>query len=96
MNILLNKFGTLLNSRPSGKEALMAFRVQLSNMGHDERLVIDFVGVSTFTPSWADDFLTPLFKEYGARVELLNTENPSVKATLDLLSKIARGESLVG
>lgn len=88
MNIYLKKFGTTLVSRQSGKEALAAFRPDLMTVKNDEKLFVDFEGVITFTPSWADEFLTPLFEQYGKRVVLQNTENPSVQATLQMLEKI--------
>ena len=94
MNIYLKKFGTTLVSRQSGKEALAAFRPQLTTVKKDEKLLIDFDGVITFTPSWADEFLTPLFVEYGDRIVLQNTKNPSVRATLELLEKIKNKEDL--
>jgi hypothetical protein len=42
----------------------------------------------TFTPSWGDEFLTPLQKRYGKNLTLRNTENSSVQATLQLLEEI--------
>jgi len=39
------------------------------------------------TPSWADEFLTPLRRRFGKRVTLKNTDNASVKATLAILDK---------
>ena len=88
MFIQLGKFGTTLISRQDGSEALAAFRPTLSDLKEDEILEVDFDGVITFTPSWADEFLTPLLKEYGDRVRLKNTSNPSVDVTLNMLEKI--------
>lgn len=88
MIIQIQKFGTTLTSRQSGKEAYLALQQQLQDLQKDEHIELDFEGVVTFTPSWADEFITPLQKKYGDRVHLKNTENPSVKATLGLLQKI--------
>lgn len=88
MRIELKKFGTTLISRQNGREAFAAFQSQLSSLSNSEKLEIDFEGVITFSPSWGDEFLTPLIKKYGPRVILINTGNPSVKATLELLEKI--------
>ena len=88
MNIYLKKFGTTLVSRQSGKEALAAFRPELVGVKNDEKLFVDFDGVITFSPSWGDEFLTPLFEEFGERVVLHNTENPSVQATLEMLKQV--------
>lgn len=88
MRIELNKFGTTLISRQNGREALAAFQSQLSILSPTENLELDFDGVITFSPSWGDEFLTPLINTYGSRLILANTENPSVKATLELLESI--------
>ena len=88
MVIKLNKFGTTLTSRQDGKEAYNAYRSTLESVSTNEEIEIDFDGVVTFTPSWADEFITPILNTYGERVELLNKNNPSVEATLRLLKKI--------
>jgi hypothetical protein len=44
--------------------------------------------VVTLAPAWADEFLTPLEEKFGGRIKLLNTENPSVKATIKILERI--------
>jgi len=88
MKIYLNKFGTLLISRQAGREAFVAFQSQLKTLKEDENLEMDFEGVTIFAPSWGDEFLTPLFKQFKDRLILKNTKNPSVVATLDLLEKI--------
>ena len=88
MIIKLNKFGTTLTSRQDGKEAYNAFLSTLHSVSGTEIIEIDFEGVVTFTPSWADEFITPILNEYDSRVKLINRDNPSVKATLTLLEKI--------
>lgn len=88
MRTELKKFGTTLISRQNGREALAAFQPQLTALSDGERLELDFEGVITFSPSWGDEFLSPLLKKYNARLILMHTENPSVKATLELLEKI--------
>ncbi|MFA5855165.1 MAG: DUF4325 domain-containing protein [Candidatus Gracilibacteria bacterium] len=85
MLIQVKKFGTTLSSRPMGKEAYAAFLPVLREIGKEEKVDIDFDGVIVMGPSWADEFLTPILRQYGDRVSLLNTKNPSVKATLELL-----------
>lgn len=88
MIIKLNKFGTTLTSRQDGKEAYNAFLSTLQSVSSNEEIQIDFDGVVTFTPSWADEFITPILDAYDRRVKLLHTDNPSVEATLKLLEKI--------
>ncbi|MBU1015315.1 DUF4325 domain-containing protein [Patescibacteria group bacterium] len=85
MLIELKKFGTTLVSRQTGREAWAAFQPALHALSPKEKLEVSFDDILTFSPSWADEFLTPLQKEFGRRVVLRETSNPSVKATLDIL-----------
>ena len=87
MKIELKKFGTLLMSRQTGKEALAAFQSILTEIKPDETIEIDFDGVITFSPSWGDEFLTPLLNQFGDRLVLLPTNNPSVTITIELIEK---------
>jgi len=89
MKLELKKFGTILVSRQAGKEAFAAFQPALKEIGASDNLEIDFDGVVTFSPSWGDEFLTPLLNQLGGRLILLPTDNPSVKATVELLEKIS-------
>jgi len=85
MKIDIKKFGTTLVSRPAGKEAWLAFQPTLNEVKTDEKIVVDFDGVIVLTPSWADEFLTPLRLKFKEKVKLVNTDNPSVQATLLIL-----------
>lgn len=85
MVIALKKFGTTLTSRQLGKEAFAAFQPALDGITKSERIEIDFEGVDTFSPSWADEFLTPLAEKYPGTIILNPSENLSVKLTLELL-----------
>ncbi|MBI2430925.1 MAG: STAS-like domain-containing protein [Candidatus Levybacteria bacterium] len=87
MTIELKKFGTTLVSRPSGKEAWLAFQPVLNEISQNEEVIVDFDGVVVLTPSWADEFLTPLREKFKEKVVLHNIDNPSVKATLDILDR---------
>ena len=87
MRIELKKFGTTLISRQAGKEALAAFQSVLARAKPDEILEVDFDGVITFSPSWGDEFLTPLLNQFGDRFVLLPSDNPSVRITVELLEK---------
>ncbi|MFH0831218.1 MAG: DUF4325 domain-containing protein [Parcubacteria group bacterium] len=85
MIITLKKFGMVLTSRQAGREALAAFKPSLQSVGVKEQVVLDFSGVATLSPSWADEFITPLFKKYGARLRSLSADNLSVEASLKTL-----------
>lgn len=85
MTIQLQKFGSILTSRQAGREALAAFRPTLHTVSPNEDIVVSFVGVSSLAPSWADEFLTPLRKEFKDKLIMQETDNASVKATLGIL-----------
>lgn len=88
MKIELKKFGVTLVSRPAGKEAWLAFQPVLKTVQSNEKIIVNFDGVIVLTPSWADEFLTPLKNNFKERVELVNITNPSVEATLSILNNI--------
>lgn len=88
MKIELRKFGTTLTSRQDGREAFAAIQPTVAGLGPNETIELDFAGVNTFSPSWADEFITAFFKVYGDRMLLAASDNPSVKATISMLEKI--------
>lgn len=87
MNIELKKFGTVLTSRQAGKEALSAFTPTLNEVKDNQDIIVDFDGVTTFSPSWGDEFLRPLYEKFGKRLILKVTDNLSVKLSLEILEE---------
>ena len=85
MIIELSKFGNTLTSKQEGQEAWLAFQSTLHTVDSKETIEISFDDVLTFSPSWADEFITPLKRKFGDRIILHKTNNPSVKATLEIL-----------
>lgn len=90
MTIEVRKFGEILTSRQSGREAYAAFQPTLQELGRDEKLVLDFDGVQVLSPSWADEFLTPLLQNFGQRLILTSTTNSSIKLTIEMLEGILK------
>ena len=86
MRIELKKFGRVLSSRSDGREAFLAICPALDPSA--DMVEVDFDGVGSLGPGWGDEFLGFLFKRFGKRLTLKNTENLSVQATLKLLEKI--------
>jgi len=84
MVINASKYGTLLISRPAGREAYLVTKAYLLSQPVDV-IEVDFSGVQVATPSWMDEFLTPLRQEFGNKVQLSHTDNPSVKASLEMI-----------
>ncbi len=85
MRIELKKFGEILISRPSGREAYLAMSAYITkDVNENEIIEIDFAGVKVIAPSWADEVITPLAQKFK-NIKLSNTENSSVQATLKTL-----------
>lgn len=87
MKLQLEKFGRTLLSRELGSEAFKAFQPTLRELAEDEELEIDFSGVLTLSPSWADEFLSQLLNQMDDKLVLLPSENLSVQATLKILQE---------
>lgn len=88
MKLKLEKFGTTLISRELGSEAFKAFQTTLRDLPQEEDLEIDFSGVLTLSPSWTDEFLSPLLAQLGDRLVLMPSDNLSVQATLKILQEV--------
>lgn len=87
MKLQLGKFGKTLISRELGSEAFKAFQTTLRELPKEEELEIDFSEVLTLSPSWADEFLSPLLELLDNRLVLLSSDNLSVHATLRILQE---------
>lgn len=84
MKIELRKFGDVLTSRPAGREAFAAIRPTLNP--NESEVRIDFDGIISLSPSWADEFFRGLEGLYEDHIIYLPSNNPSVNATLNILS----------
>ena len=83
MTIKISNFGDILMSRPAGREAfLMAKAYILKETEKSDAIILDFDEVKVLAPSWADEFISGLQLEYSNVLQYINTENPSVKASL--------------
>lgn len=83
----MQKFGTILNSRPSGREAFLRAIQIVNGSLTSEKIILDFLGVEVLTPSFADEFLHLLKDKYrGREIRLENTESATVKETLDSIA----------
>lgn len=87
MIIKLNKFGSIFVSREGGREAWAAFQPTLRNIDSNEKIKVSFDGVLAFSSGWADEFITPLRNKFEDRIILPETNNPSVKASLEILDE---------
>ena len=83
MVVAINNFGDILMSRPAGREAfLMAKAYVFKGINKNDDITLDFDGIKVLAPSWADEFISGIKSEYSNNLQCVNTENPSVKATL--------------
>jgi hypothetical protein len=83
MEIKVSNFGDVLMSRPAGREAFMMAKAYVfKGLKKNETVILDFDGIKVLAPSWADEFVSGIKKEYESAVQCINTENPSVKASL--------------
>lgn len=96
MKIELKKFGEILVSRPNGREAYLAMTAYITkSVGKKETIEVDFAGVKVMTPSWADEVITKLAKEFK-NIKLVNTGNPTVQATIKTLKEYSGLKANVG
>ena len=83
MVVDISSFGEMLMSRPAGREAIMGASAYIfDGIKADESITLDFQNVKMLAPSWADEFITGLKAKLNNKIDFLNTENPSVKASL--------------
>ncbi|AEF85821.1 hypothetical protein TREPR_1876 [Treponema primitia ZAS-2] len=83
MLVKINNFGDILISRPAGKEAfLMAKAYVFKELALKDDIILDFNEIKVLTPSWVDEFISGIKSEYKNPIQYINTENPSVKASL--------------
>lgn len=89
MKIDVSKFGKVLISRPSGREAFLSARAYSIPKEGSELIELDFSNVRVLTPSWADEFVRGLQEEFSqTRVKIIEGENLSVKATFETLRTV--------
>ena len=86
MVVDIKNFGEILMSRPAGREAfLMAKAYVFNKIKKNEEIILDFNEIKVLAPSWADEFISGIKQEYSNSIQYLNTENPSVKASLETI-----------
>ena len=84
MIVDMSSFGEMLMSRPAGREAIMGASAYIfDNVKVDDTISLDFKNVKMLAPSWADEFITGLKTKFDNQISFINTDNPSVKASLN-------------
>ena len=89
MTIPIVNFGDILMSRPAGREAfLLAKAYVFKDIKKDDEVILDFDKIRVLAPSWADEFISGLKKEFTQNILYINTENPSVEASLRAVTNL--------
>jgi hypothetical protein len=70
-------------SRPAGREAFLMAKAYVFKDLKQDNIILDFIDVKMLAPSWADEFISGIKAEYPNTIQYVNTENPSVKASLE-------------
>jgi len=70
-------------SRPAGREAFLMAKAYVFKEINNDEIILDFNDVKVLAPSWADEFITGIKLEYKNTLKYINTDNPSVKASLN-------------
>jgi hypothetical protein len=79
MKVELKKFGTLLISRPAGRDAFLAFKAYQKPTTQSEPIELDFSGVQVIGPSWLDEFVSGIRESFPSnKIAYLPSKNPSV------------------
>ena len=83
MIIPIKNFGDILISHPAGREAfLLAKAYVFKEIKDNDDIILDFNGIKVLAPSWADEFILGIKSIYTNNLQYINTNNPSVKASL--------------
>lgn len=90
MTLQMIKFGNILNSRPTGREAVLRARQIINGSNESEGIVLDFSGVEVLTPSFADEFVKGLKEIYPDKKIIFEgiTDNFVINDTLKALGLI--------
>jgi len=82
MVVKVSNFGDILMSRPAGREAFLMARAYVFKEINNDEIILDFDSIKVLAPSWADEFINGIKSEYPNLIKCINTENPSVTASL--------------
>jgi hypothetical protein len=81
----LKKFGQVFSSRSEGREAALNFFSYILDDKKCSSLELDFEDVLIMTPSWLSEFLQTLRKNGIENFIYVNTENITVKNSLEII-----------
>ncbi|HLD20697.1 MAG TPA: DUF4325 domain-containing protein [Patescibacteria group bacterium] len=89
MKIDIKKFGTILISRPAGREAALAALAYSIPKNGTETIELDFSDIDVLTPSWMDEFLQTLTQQIPMeRFNIVEGKNASVHMTMKTIQEL--------
>ena len=90
MLLEMKKFGNILNSRPAAMEAVLRAKQIINGSDVSEPIILDFVEVEVLTPSFADEFVSGIKKNYQNRKIIIQgyANNLVLRETLSALQLI--------
>jgi len=89
MKIDIKKFGTILISRPAGREAALAALAYTIPKTGTETIKLDFSDIDVLTPSWMDEFLQTLTQQIPMeRIDIIEGKNASVQMTMKTIREL--------
>ena len=88
MKVDLKKFGTILISRPDGREAALGMKAYSEPISSGETIELDFSGIDVLTPSWLDEFIQTLKHSFPSnQIKYRPSQNPSVIESIKVLEE---------
>lgn len=86
MVIKVNKFGIILNGRPSGREAALILKQLTRGAQKNEEIIFDFEGVMLLAPSFADEFFQDFLETKTRKIGVINIKSPVILDTLKAIN----------
>lgn len=85
MILEVKKFGEVLSSRSSGREAALVTLSYFTKNKNDKILEINFKDILVMTPSWLSEFVQTLQEKSSLEVKFLESDNPSVISSIEMI-----------
>lgn len=85
MTLQVKKYGSILTSRPAGREAALSCLAYDLNNDKSVGLTLDFTEVLVMTPSWLSEFVQTLKEKGIGSVSFLPSENPTVTSSIEFI-----------
>jgi hypothetical protein len=85
MNFKVSKYGSILTSRPAGREAALSALAYEPQLKNTTLLYIDFEGVAVMTPSWLSEFVQTLKEKGINKIIFIPSQNPTVISSIQFI-----------